>query len=447
MAARTGGSRVIWLVAALAALAPLQAAAEDAAVEQIIAVLHDKGLIDDAQKTQILAKHVESRKTSAPDVSKFFQGLDVSGDFRLRYEGFFFDRDARGIERSNRSRVPYRLRIELRKALTDDLAVGVRLASGPSNVAGSPRSVNQSLGESPDFDSDPIRLDRAYLEYALPKTRFGLVSKLEAGKTGNPFVWDRTPDFLVWDSDLQLEGGALRTSLELSETLRLFGNAAVYLAEERDTDADPKVFGVQLGGSARLSESLELGLRLSGYDYRSLEEPEMATTATFIDRAMMSGNLSGAFDSKARLGETTLYLKLSAWANWPMTLYASQVINFTADPTIVGGIRAGEENDAFSFGLEAGDPARLLRVGIGFFQVEANSVIAQFTDADPLDARTNGKGWTLYLVRILRPGVQLRLVYYDSDSLRNRGGTAGPFAASLPNRDRKRVQTDLVLSF
>ena len=441
--------RSVWLgfaAVALAALAPLPAAAEDGAVEQIIAVLHEKGLIDDAQQTQILARHVAQR-ASAPAVPGFLQGLEVSGDFRLRWEGFFFDGDARGIERSNRSRVPYRLRIGLRKPLTDSLAVGLRLASGPSNVSGSPRSVNQSLGESPDFDSDPIRLDRAYLELALPKTSFGLVSRLEAGKTGNPFLWDRTPDFLVWDSDLQLEGGALRTSLDVNESLRLFGNAAVYVAEERDSDADPKVFGAQLGASARLTESLEVGLRVSGYEWRSLEEPAMPTTPTFIQRSMTGGNLIGAFDSRARLGESTVYLKVSALADWPVMLWASQVINFTADPTIVGGIRAGEENDAFGFGIEAGDPTRFIRAGIGFFHVEANSVLGQFTDADPLDGRTNGEGFTFYLTRILRPGVQLRLVYYDSDSLRSRGGTAGPFAASIANRDRKRVQTDLVLSF
>jgi hypothetical protein len=315
-------------------------------------------------------------------------------------------------------------------------------------LSGSPRSINQSLGESPDFDSDPIRLDRAFLEYTFPKTGFGLASRFEAGKTANPFTWDKTPDFLVWDGDLELEGAALRSSLDLSESVRLFGSVAGYLAEERDTDSDPKVVGVQLGGSLRLTDSVELGVRASSYEWRSLGEPAMPSTATFKQRAMMSGNLAGAFDdSRARLGEGTIYLKVSALPSWPVTLFASQVTNFSADPTVVGGIRAGEENDAYSFGIEAGDPTRWVRVGLGFFEVQANAVLAQFTDADPLDARTNGKGVTFYLVRNLRPGMQLRLVYYDSDSLRSRGGTAGPFAASIANRDRKRVQTDLVLNF
>jgi hypothetical protein len=41
----------------------------------------------------------------------------------------------------------------------------------------------------------------------------------------------------------------------------------------------------------------------------------------------------------------------------------------------------------------------------------------------------------------------MRLTHFDHDSKKNTGGAAGPFAMSVRDRDRKRLNADLVFSF
>src|SRR5215510_5102137 len=79
------------LLAALAAMTGT-ARADDQAVEKLVGVLYEKGLIDESQKTEILAKDIANRSSasSAAPAAKFLANLELSGDFRLRYDSFYF---------------------------------------------------------------------------------------------------------------------------------------------------------------------------------------------------------------------------------------------------------------------------------------------------------------------------------------------------------------------
>jgi hypothetical protein len=116
------------------------------------------------------------------------QRIHFGGDLRLRYEGFF--REAR----EPRHRERFRLRIGVSAPVTDEITLGLRLASGdPANVT----SPNQSFGDF--LARKPLHLDQVFVTYT-PRF-FGRLT-LGAGKFGYPV--SRTQ--LVWDDDVNWEG-------------------------------------------------------------------------------------------------------------------------------------------------------------------------------------------------------------------------------------------------
>jgi hypothetical protein len=439
-----------WLCAGLliiaAGTAEVARAAQDEGVEEIVAVLREKGLIDDAQQNQILAKHAaaEAKRTGSA-AGPFFSGLDLNGDFRLRWDHAHFNADESGQGLPDRSRFRYRLRVGVRKQLNPDMAVGFRIVSGFNFNRGQ----DQELGHAPDFAPDPIQIDRAFFEYGLGDTAFGLKSTLIAGKTENPFRWGKGPDTLVVDQDLSFAGATLRERLNLSENAWLFATLGGYMIQEFPTRSDPKLFGSQVGAGFRPARDWELGIRGSTYFFRSLD----TGTGSFTDRATSAGNLGGpSFSSafpgdKARIGELSTYANFTGLAEWPLLVWAQIAKNFSAQSSVISGIPVGSENQAYGLGLQIGDSRRFMSLGVAFYQVEANSVLSQFTDPDFSDGTTNSRGYGIYLERTIRDGAYFRVQFYDSNSLRTSGGIAGPFANSIRGHDRRRLQTDLVLTF
>ena len=439
---RTGWAARLLRAAAAACLLPATAWSGDDAVEDIVAVLREKGLIDEAQQTQILAKNAVRGSGVDERTQQMLSGLTFFADVRLRWEGLLFDRDPLGATRDDFSRFRYRLRFGLEKRVTERLLLGLRLGSNSDDA----RSFNLTFGDRVDFRPDPVRIDRAFVEYQLPDARFGWTSRIAAGRTQNPFRGVVAgPDSLLWDPDISTVGGGMQLGWQREPRL-LFGNLGGYFIEHRAERADSMVYGFQGGGSLELAPGMDLGLRASDYEYRGLD-------TAFLDRAVATGNLPNAFeDGRARVVEGTLFLDVSRWSGWPLGVYLTLARNLTADSARVpaaGGTTAfvGPEDDALMFGLELGDPERLAHLSVGYFRVEPNGVISPFTDSDLFDGMTNVKGYYVGLARILARGVELRLLVSRTDALRTTGGAAGPFPGSLADRDRLRIQADAIVAF
>ncbi len=199
---------------------------------------------------------------------------------------------------------------------------------------------------------------------------------------------------------------------------------------------------LQLGASRWLTDALEIGGRVSGYEWRSLDRP-------FIERAKLFGNLDSAFDGKARIGELSAYARFTAAADWPVLLHGSFERNFTADSALIGGVPTDAEDIAWGAGFEVGDATKNAKLGFTFFRVEANAIVATFADSDLLDGQTNREGFVAYASRKLGPHVELRLTFYDAEEIRS----SSPFAGSLPpinslrGADRRPLQSDLLVNF
>ena len=428
----------VWiLILGVAAAVPRNAdagsSAETEAVEEILQILADRGILSEAEYSRLATKGqtAKSERGTRDVAARLLDGFEWSGDLRLRYEAFYYDKDSTGTDRDNRYRFRYRARLAFKKKMNDWLTVGMRFASGEDNH----RSANRTLGVEEDFDPDPLFIDWAYAEMKLPEIS-GLESRIRAGKIANPFIWKHGKDFIVWDNDISLEGGALMASRPLSENTDLFFNVGGFIDDENETTADPKVFGLQIGGTTKLSDAVETGLRFSWYEWRSLD-------SAFVGRANAEGNLDSAYDGKARIGDVTAFAKFACSDAWPLEVYGTYIRNFTADSAVLGGFPEDEEDTAWGAGFEIGSSSKWVKFGAGYFYVEANSVVAQFTDSDLFDGLTNRRGWAVYGSRRLAPGVELKVEFLDSDSIDN--GVA--YLISDSNGDRKRLRTDLKFKF
>jgi hypothetical protein len=301
--------------AALLLILSAPVVAEDTGtIEEIVSILRNEGLIDEATQQKLLVKHA-SEQQKRRTTGGVLGGLDWSGDLRLRHEAFWFDGDATGTpEPDNRYRFRYRARIGFQKQLGDRIRVGMRLASG----VGSNRGQNVSFGEQPDWRPDDIFIDRAWVELRLGDGPVD--TRLMLGRVPNPFRWSIGLDRLMWDPDVSPEGGYLRARKDLGERSELWATLGAFIAEENSgvlgSKSDPKVFVLQLGASHGFTDSLEVGGRVSGYEWRSLD-------SRFVDRAKLFGNLDSAFDGKARIGELSVYTRFTAADAWPVLLHGT----------------------------------------------------------------------------------------------------------------------------
>jgi hypothetical protein len=429
------------------------AEAEGSAVEQIVGILQERGLIDGGQAEQILAKHAaEPRAQALPAVAAAVDRFEWSGDLRLRYETFLYQHDPRGFDEENRHRFRYRARIGAKAKVNDWITAGFRLASGATN----PTSTNQTLGSGNDFDKETLGIDLAYADIRLALALEGLDAHFVGGKIPNPFLWKVGRDILIWDNDITPEGGALTFGYKPLEETTLFANVGGFIDVENRTSSDPKVFAVQVGGTQRAG-IFEFGLRGSGYAWRSLDtafETRAALNGT-LGAAQNAGNLVGAgFDDRANVGEVSSYVTLSALESWPLTLFGTAVRNFSADDGVIGGFAVNNDQDAFLVGLEAGDKAKVVKLGIGFARVEANSVVSMFTDSDIFDGTTNRQGFAFWVSRALMPNADVALELFASEEIEDTGafddcaaGACGPYENSISNSDRVRGRLDLELKF
>jgi hypothetical protein len=448
------GSKVCLAIAIgsslLGSAAPAGAADEGAAVEAIVEVLRERGLIDDAQQERILARHAAERPKSLPAVAAVVDRLVWSGDLRLRYENFLYQHDDRGFEESDRHRFRYRARLGLTAAVNEWIKVGLRLASGSPN----PTSTNQTLGSGNDFDKESIGIDLAFADIRLPLVE-GVDAHFLGGKIANPLVWKAGRDFLLWDNDITPEGAALTFATKPNEELSLFLNSGAFIADENSSDADPKVVAVQLGTMGRLAERVSFGARVSGYEWSSLDDAFITRAALngTLGTAQNAGNLSNAFDSSARIGEVSSYVTLASLPDWPITLYGTLAHNFFADDAVIAGVPVGQQDTAYGVGLELGDKSEWVKLGVMWAHVEANAVVSMYTDSDMFDNTTNREGWLFYVSRQLLSNTDLNVEIFSSDAIEDTGAfdgcgaACGVYTNSIAQADRVRGRVDLEMKF
>jgi hypothetical protein len=436
------------LVLAAGVAAAGEEAEDPAALTALVNTLHKKGVIDEQEYTDISARAASAQAAEAAD---WWRRLTIWGDFRGRYEGFFYERDPDGERMDNQQRGRYRLRVGLASEINDYMRFVMQLATGDVDD----RSANQSFGGNLDWGKDEIDVDLAYLEFQpfphdgqipLDSTLF-----VDVGRMPNPFLWKNGRDIMLWDNDINLSGVDARFTTKPAEVVDLFANTGFFIDDENASSKDPSLYAIQLGANARAHEKVTIGGRVSFFQFMSLDE-------AFVERAADSSNgpsvttgggnildgLTGSADGgRAGILATAFYLRSNCFEDWPMTLYGSFSNNFSAEDSVLFP-QAGKEPIAWAVGFEFGDKKRYVQLGTAYVHLEANAFPSMFVESDLFDGRTNREGFVVYGTREIFKNTDLALTTFIGDSIEK----ASPaFDDSVPGAERVRVQADILVKF
>jgi hypothetical protein len=103
----------------------------------------------------------------------------------------------------------------------------------------------------------------------------------------------------------------------------------------------------------------------------------------------------------------------------------------------------GRQDTGWGVALEVGDPKQIALLGVGYYALEADFAPALYIDSDLTDGFTNREGWAIYATRQIFANTELSLTLFASDAL----DTSAPFATSVANSERFRLQTDVAVKF
>lgn len=324
--------------------------------------------------------------------------IELSGDLRYRHESINDD----AFQERHRQRI--RARLGLDASVTDDIEFGFVLATGADN----PVSANQTLDGG--FTRKSFGVDRAFVDWSVNERM-----SLAAGKMPNPF-FRPGGHHLIWDADANPEGVALRYGTE-----RWFANLASLWVEERGGGDDSLLLGSQFGGRGVLGGGVRFTVGAGYLDYRNTQgEVPFFRPDGQGNRLDALGNYANDFNLVELFGQLDMEL-----GNRPLRLFVDLVENTEADDADTG----------FAFGASYGDLSGrgTWEVGYAYQDLEADAVIATFTDSDFGGGGTDSKGHVFEIDYGLADRWSLAFTYF----LNERGGDAGN------ERDYNRLQADI----
>jgi hypothetical protein len=375
---------------------------------------------------------------------RWYDRIDFKGDFRGRSEEFIRDDD------QDRHRLRYRLRLGAETEPNDNIKVAFRLATGSGA-----NSANQTLGSGRDFDPDGIFIDRAYVTlkpYGKEKPPFGDTLDLNFGKMVNAFKPKGIgPAALIWDADQLPEGVSLgwgATPLERwSTNLDLAYFVIAEVSGELGSKRDPGMVAVQLDNTYQVDDETRFKGQVSYYGLHKLDDRWFNRNQTSFSSGILNdgtllpfgGNTDGITSNRhVNLIE---YHGGTTWShveNWPITVWGNVIYNLSAE-----GVGEGKQGLGYGVGLEVGSKTAYVKLGLGYWEVEADAVPSSLFDSDLFDGFTNGKGFMFYAVRQIWKNTELDLHAYAGKTKDD--GVAD--LQTLSPRKRVRIQSNIIVKF
>jgi len=240
--------------------------------EALMDALVRKGILTEQEAEDIKADLSKENKSfvKVRSAGKETVSLDIYGDMRGRYEGFYAD-DPNFVDRS---RFRYRLRLGAVATLFDRFEAGFRLTSSePSgSFGGDPISGNTTFQDN--GSKKFIYLDLAYGRwYAF--TNMNYLAALTVGKMENPFVFSD----MVFDGDYTPEGAAVNFTYNpnLDHSLKL--NLGGFVLDEIGGQSeDPYMVGAQMRWDA-------------SWKYNEAHAPKLQSSIGLAALAIMQENV------------------------------------------------------------------------------------------------------------------------------------------------------------
>ena len=264
-----------------------------------------KKQIADQVKQQVVQQAKDENWAAPNALPEWTKRIKITGDFRVRYEWDLFDKrndpnltnfaavnssgpiDEIGVQSGSlfapllnttqdRERMRIRARLGLTADVTEDFIFGLRLATGNTT---NPVSTNQTLGTT--LANDNIVLDRAYLQYSPWPWLM-----VEAGRFEDP--WFHTD--LVWDSDLNFDGIAVKYNPHPKSQVSPFLTAGVFPIENTPFNFPDNSLGGVL--DKQPSRDKWLYAAQAGLDWHPLPDYDLRAGVAYYYFSNIQGELS-----------------------------------------------------------------------------------------------------------------------------------------------------------
>ncbi|MCM8831675.1 MAG: putative porin [Candidatus Omnitrophica bacterium] len=264
-------------------------------VDALIEKLVEKGILTRQEGIRLKSEIVEDEQIVREEgfkqsLPKWLQNMKLKGDFRARYQ--YEKRKGSNLNQgktTERNRGRFRLRVGAETKVNDNTNLYFGLASGNN---GDPRSTNQTFEDS--FSKKSIWIDYVYGEY-LPSDWLTLF----IGKMKNP-IWE--PGDMLWDTDINPEGGAMKLNWKLNPYLSLYANNAIFVLEEYANSSDPWMLVFQPGLKWDINESVDLNLAAAYYIFKQVKGATLDWSTNNNTRAINGGGNFNSISPTFELG-------------------------------------------------------------------------------------------------------------------------------------------------
>jgi len=318
----------------------------DALIDKLV----DKGILTQKEATELREeadKDFTKALSSKNGMPEWVTSLKFNGDFRGRYEGFWYDEHSAATP-TDRSRFRYRARFGFTAIMLEDFEVGLRLGSGEIDDGVPPGGVDP-VSNNQTFQNNGskkgIFLDLAYGKWS-PLNTAEWLGAITIGKMENPFVF---PSTIMFDRDYTPEGAAMELTYRFTPDQSLKFTGAGYMLDELATDSnDPYMAGAQLRWDAAWNTKISSSVGVSAW---AIANPEVLTTASVpnVGRGN-TRNAAGVLQYhynpiQADAALTYTFEKFPLYeAPFPITVFGEYLNN----PAV------SEDNEGYAFGIVLG---------------------------------------------------------------------------------------------
>jgi hypothetical protein len=240
----------------------------DALIDKLVqkGILTSKEADELREETDKDFNRAYAEKTGMPE---WVRSMEMSGDLRLRYEGFFSDATFRTgptniAKMQDKNRFRYRLRFGVKASLADDLEVAFRISTGEQvgNYGGNPLSGNQTFKS--DSAQNNIWINQAYGKWS-PLKGPGLTGSVMAGRFDNPFQI-ALADEMIFDPNWTPEGAVVQAGYEFNDQQSIKAIAAGFLLnDEPNSDHDPYILAAQVRWDASWTKKISTSLGMGAF--------------------------------------------------------------------------------------------------------------------------------------------------------------------------------------
>jgi hypothetical protein len=378
--------------------------ATSTSVDALVNKLVEKGFLTEKEAAALELEIAAEEKMVREDSLK--QGLPswvhntkLKGDFRLRYQ---YERKETDADARLRGRIRYRLGLESK--VNDQINVGLGIAGG----ADDPRSTNQTFTDT--FEHPDVRMDLAYMEYA-PLASLKLVGGIFPR---SKYLW--APTDLLWDGDINPQGGSARWEKKFNDQVTPYFNTGVWVLDEISSTTSDRVdpFLHYAQGGIKFKEG-DWSANVAGtyYGFNGLKGtcPDWSSgTNTGITASSCAGSLRYDYDSAGASAELALATPFEIEAVPEVGVFGDFIRNI--DGNVV------DNNAGWALGAKIGDK-KVVSTGQWQFKYIFASLgkdaFVDFTpDSDRYGGRTDTRSHEGILEYGLSKNVSLGLDYYQS---------------------------------